>query len=146
MQDTDLTNGHYLSSKQISAAMKVVSKHLKPIAWMMILIMLLQSCAIYRSEPVSLEQAAHAHTKTMVVFKDGKVEKFRHLVAEDQQIFGVRQVSRDIVKIPIDQGEVSYVRVKNKTATTIVAVAGAAALLGLVIAGANYSPGGLGSW
>jgi hypothetical protein len=126
--------------------MNSISKYLRPITHVLILSILLQSCAIYRSDPVSLDQAAQANTKTMVFLKDGKVEKFKHLTVDNNQYFGVRQVGRDFVTIPIDPDEVSYLRVKNKKATIIVAAAGAAALLGLVIAGSNYSPGGLGSW
>lgn len=83
--------------------------------------MLLQSCVtIYKSEPLTLEEANNRHTKTRVVTKTGEKLKFKTIEFENGTYYGVKKQKRQIIKQVLDQDAISEIKIKNRTLSTIV--------------------------
>ena len=120
-------------------AMKTIRKDFKTTCYILMVLILCQSCVVYHKTPVTMEQAAKANTKTKLLLKDGKIEKFKFVTFKDGQYYGTRITGNGTVNIPIDSNSVDKVQVKNKTASILVTVIPLAALTALVIAAANFS-------
>ena len=68
-------------------AMKCLFKHLKPIACLFALLMLSQSCVVYKSEPISVEEASgYKNTKMKIVTKDGNEYKLKWIEEKDGNV------------------------------------------------------------
>jgi hypothetical protein len=78
-----------------------------------------------------LQKATQKKTKTKIVLTDGRVERFNYLHFEDQQYFGTRKTGNVHIRIPIDEGAVNEVRVKNKRATDVINIGA----VGIVVIG-----------
>ncbi|TWO31445.1 hypothetical protein E1J38_013605 [Seonamhaeicola sediminis] len=97
--------------------MNSITKHLKLIAIILITPFLVQSCTIYKSANVSLEEAAKSESKTKIVKKDGKREKYsKVLLLDSGELYGVNWVNRKQTtdSIFIDAKTVKKVKLENK--------------------------------
>lgn len=95
--------------------------------------MLFQSCTVYKSTPVSLDQAVEANTKSKVFFKDNEKKIYNKITKEDDEYYGWYKKS---IKFPIDANMVNYVRTNNKTGSAIAtggAVLGGAAVVAMAV-------------
>mgnify|MGYP001553939083 CR=1 FL=1 len=122
--------------------MKTIRIYFKISSFILLVLTLTQSCVVYRQSPVSLEQAVQEETRTRILMKDGKVEKFKRITQEDEQYNGIRMTGKGPVTVPIDINSIDEIRVKNKGASIFVTVLPFAALTALAIAGSNMSFGG----
>ena len=74
-------------------AMKCLFKHLKPIACLFALLMLSQSCVVYKSKLSSLEETSHFKNKSnsgknfvKITTKDGTKQKFKWVEENDGNV------------------------------------------------------------
>ena len=116
--------------------MKTIKKQLKLIALIFSIVMFFQSCKAYYKESVTLEQAVNEHKRTKVETVNKQTYKFQSISFENNQYYGVNKVKGETVKIPLDQAELSKVRLENKSLSV---VAGFAILIG--VAGIALSGG-----
>jgi hypothetical protein len=124
--------------------MKTIKKQLKLIALIFSIVMFFQSCKAYYKESVTLEQAVNEHKRTKVETVNKQTYKFQSISFENNQYYGVNKVKGETVKIPLDQAELSKVRLENKSLSVIgtigiSVVAGFAILIG--VAGIALSGG-----
>ena len=124
--------------------MKAFRKPLRSSAFLLMVLTLFQSCAVYHKTPVTMEQATQENTKTKIHLKDGRVEKFKFITHQDGQYYGTRLTGKGPVSIPIDASAINKVQVKNKTASILITVIPLTAIAALMIAAANFSIGGFG--
>jgi hypothetical protein len=92
--------------------MKKVRKGLKVIALFLSGLILLQSCSTYKT-PVSLQQAVQEEKAVEIVTVDDDNYKYKYIVYEDGQFFGVKDNPGEDVKFPIAIEEVEEVLMKN---------------------------------
>ena len=92
--------------------MKEINNRLKTIALFLSGLILLQSCSVYKT-PVSLEEAAEIEQAVKVITVDDDTYKYKYIVYEDGQFFGVKDNPGEDVKFPIATEEVADVLVKN---------------------------------
>ena len=103
--------------------MRTIRKNLRTFSFLMTAIILCQSCVVaYHKTPVSLEEAAQKKTRTKILLKDGRVERFNYVYFEDQRYYGTRKTGKGDLRITINESTVNEVRVKNKAATDIINV------------------------
>jgi len=81
--------------------MKTIKKQIKPVALILGLLILLQSCVAYKSTSVSLEEAVRSGKKTKIETKINEYLKFQRISFEDGKYYGVKKVKGEIVKIPL---------------------------------------------
>ena len=84
----------------------------------LILISLLQSCNVYRKQPVTFEEAVASNNKVLLIKTDGSKQKSKKLLQVDSVFYSVSKKKGELVKNPINQSEIKSVHVLNKSAST----------------------------
>ena len=103
--------------------MKTLKKQIKPIALVLGILILLQSCVAYKSTSVSLEEAAQSEKKTKIETKGNQSLKFQIISFEDGKYYGVKKVKGEIVKIELDSYGIKKVMLHDKTKSIILSIA-----------------------
>lgn len=103
--------------------MKTLKKQAKLIALIISVLMLFQSCKVYHSDSVSLQQASQEFKRTKIQTYNNEVLKFRGIKSEDTQYYGVKKVKGEIVNIPLDENYIKSVKLENKTMSIILTIA-----------------------
>ena len=85
-------------------------------------LILLQGCTLYKSMPVNLDKAFRTKGKVKVVTKSNERLKFKRIDQENGSYYGVKKKKGEIVKISLNKEQIKEVRVKDKTASTILTV------------------------
>jgi len=121
--------------------MKTFKKQVKSISFLLIGLILFQSCiTVYKSGSLTLEEANDRHIKTKVVTKSGEKLKFKNIEFKNGIYYGVKKKKRQIIKIPLDQEAISEIKIKDRTLSTIVNIPLIIAYVSTVI-GLAYSYG-----
>ncbi|NNK83354.1 MAG: hypothetical protein HKO92_09535 [Flavobacteriaceae bacterium] len=82
--------------------MKHIRKYLKFYAFFVCIIFLLQSCKVYRTIPVSAEEAVNT-TKFVKIKDDTKTYKFKYIKKEGEKFYGYNLIGSNTVKVLSDQ-------------------------------------------
>ena len=100
--------------------MKITKSKIKSIAKVLAILILFQSCVtVYKSGPLTLEEANDRHIKTKVVTKSGEKLKFKNIEFKNGIYYGVKKKKRQIIMIPLDQEAIREIKIKNRTLSTI---------------------------
>lgn len=130
--------------------MKLIRKNLKKSAVILTVLVLMQSCSIYHSKTVSIDDAINFDDKVKIKSPDADVYKFEKITKVDGKIYGLAKKKSSTAKELNDQiiwknsdeknasilltdKNISSVHLKNKSASTIVSIVIPVAALGLVI-------------
>ena len=108
-------------------------------------LILLQSCSAYKT-PVTLQQAAQEEKAVKIVTIDDNTYKYKYIVYENGQFFGVKDNPGEDVKFPITVEEVEEVLMKKGMpwwAWTLIIIGGIAVLwiVGYLIWGGGDTSG-----
>ena len=103
--------------------MKTTKKLIKPIAFLLGLLILLQSCVAYKSTSVSLEEAVKLEKKAKIETKGYEILKFQKIVSEEGKYYGVKKIKGEKVKILIDSTGIKKVMLHDKTLSTVLTIA-----------------------
>lgn len=103
--------------------MKTIKTQIKSISLITAILILCQSCKAYYKDSVSLEQAVKSHKRAKVETTTKQTFKFQAISFENDQYYGIKKVKGEIVKMPINQANLSKVRLENKTMSTILTIA-----------------------
>jgi hypothetical protein len=112
--------------------MKLPNLKNKTICFLLIIALILQSCAVYKKTPVTLNEAANADRKILVVKTDNTKLKFKKIEKIDGVYYGLIKTKGQIEKIPLTESDLKTIRVLDKTVTTIGNVAIVVGSLGVV--------------
>ncbi|NNK30232.1 MAG: hypothetical protein HKP04_05195 [Flavobacteriaceae bacterium] len=110
--------------------MKKIKKSLKSVAFFLSGLILLQSCSAYKT-PVTLQQAAQEEKAVKVITVDDDTYKYKYILYEDGQFYGVKDNPGEDVKFPIDIEEVEEILMKKGMpwwAWTLIIIGGIAVL------------------
>lgn len=102
--------------------MKTIKKQFKSVALVLSMLILFQGCTIYKSVPISLEQAVQNESKIRVKANGNENLKFSRIGVEDGNYFGVKKSNNVIVKTPLDQKFINTIKEKDKTMSTVATV------------------------
>ena len=97
---------------------------MKKSAVLFAILLLIQSCTVYKSANVTLEQAAQNGSKTKVITHDGGKLKFKRIGFENEHYYGLKIVNKKEVKIYLDPNTIKTINEKNKTVSTILTIVG----------------------
>ncbi len=79
--------------------MKNITNRHKGIAYLLVIIMLIQSCAIYHKQPSTIEEAAaERKTQIKITTKNGELYKLRWIEEENGYIYSIKKTKRIYVK------------------------------------------------
>ena len=112
--------------------MTTKQKQIRPLTFLLAFIMLLQGCKAYYKDSVTLEQAVIEHKRAKVETVTKQAYKFQSISFENEQYYGVKMVKGEIVKILIDQADLSKVRLENKS-LSVISTIGISVLVGFAI-------------
>jgi hypothetical protein len=121
--------------------MKTIRKQIRVSSLILALIIMLQSCTVYKSTNVSLEQASKNEVKTKVVTSSNEKLKFKFIENKEGTYYGVKKVKGNIVKMPLNEQNIKKVVLKDKTMSLILTIAIPLVLIlgGLAIGGSAVS-------
>ena len=108
-------------------------------------LILLQSCSVYKT-PVTLEQAAQQEQAVKILTVDDDTYKYKYIVYEDGQFYGVKDNPGEDVKFPIETEEVADVLIKKGLPWWAWALIGAAVITAVlfIVASEQISHSGVG--
>ena len=117
----------------------------------MALLMMFQSCKVYYKDYTTLEEAAHQGKETKIITTKNKTLKFKSVILEDGNYYGIKKMKGESIKVPIDLHNVKSVNILNENVSTIVSIVLPLAIIigGLVIiSNLDFAPdfGGSGYW
>ena len=92
--------------------MKAPKKWLKTVSLFLTALILFQSCSAYKT-PITLEQAALEQKAIKITTASDESVKYKYIVYEDGQFYGVKNNPGEDVKFPIDTEEVANLLMKN---------------------------------
>ena len=95
--------------------MKMLLKVSKPIAFVLSLLLLLQSCKVYQNKTVSLKKAMKEGRRVKVKMKDARVIKFDRIVYSDSSFYGIKKKRGSLLQTPLRNIDIESIRMKNKT-------------------------------
>ena len=128
--------------------MKKIKKSLKAVAFFLSGLILLQSCSTYKT-PVTLQQATQQEQAVKIISVDDETYKYKYIVYEDGQFFGVKDNPGEDVKFTINTEEVADVLMKKGMpwwAWTLVVIGGLTIILVIIILVTEPSDSGGYGW
>jgi hypothetical protein len=114
--------------------MKTLKKQLKVVALFFSVLILFQGCTVYKTTPITMEQAVDKEQKVKILTKNNNKLKFKRIEVENGKYYGVRKVDGRMVRLLLDMDSVESIREKDKTLSTILTVA----IPVVIIAGAAF--------
>lgn len=79
--------------------MKTIAYQIEEISWLLVIIILCQSCSLYKKKPSTIEEAtAKKNTRIKLTTKDGQEYKFRWIEKEDGYVYSILNTKRIYVK------------------------------------------------
>ncbi len=126
--------------------MKTIKKQIKPKVLVFVLLILFQSCTVYKSANVSLEQASKKEIKTKIITSSDEKLKFKFIQTDQGKYYGVKKIEGEIVKTPLNEQYIKKIVLKDKTLSLILTIAiplvliiGGLAFAGSAVSNANYT-------
>ncbi|MDU8885227.1 hypothetical protein RXV94_03580 [Yeosuana sp. MJ-SS3] len=102
--------------------MKIIKKQFKLIALILCMLILFQGCTVYKSVPISLEQAVKNESKVRVKTKSNEKFKFNRIGEEDGNFYGVKKTNNVEVKTLLDEEYINTINEKDKTLSTVLSI------------------------
>jgi hypothetical protein len=120
--------------------MKTKQIEIKLIAYLLAFIMLLQGCTVYKSVPITIEQAVQKESKVKVKTVNNEKFKFSRIGFEDGTYYGVKKSQNVIIKTPLDPKNIDIIKEKDKTLSTVLSIGIPVIIIGgiLAIAAASW--------
>ena len=101
--------------------MKTTNKTIKSLTKVISFLILFQSCVtVYKSESLTLNEANNIHIKTKVITKSGEKLKFKNIEFKNGIYYGVKKKKRQTIMIPLNQDDISEIKIKNRALSTVV--------------------------
>jgi len=119
--------------------MKTLKKQLRSITLLLAIVMIFQSCTVYKSANVTLDQAVQNESKVKVRTINNERFKFNRIGVEDGNYYGVKKNNSVVIKTPLDQNFIKTINEKDKTLSTILSIGIPVVIVGGVIAVAAAS-------
>lgn len=99
--------------------MSGIKKRLRSISLILTTMVLFQSCRVYYKENVSLDKAVAEAKRVKLKTKDGQKLKFKRIVKDSNQYYGLKKFKRKNTYTLIDPSSIESLRLHNKTMSII---------------------------
>ena len=123
--------------------MKPLKKQLRPVAWLLAIMMIFQSCTVYKSTPITLEQAVQKESKVRIITNSNKTFVYKKIIVDEGKYYGVDRIKGKKINIPVNQDLVKSINEKNETLSTVLSFGIPLVIIGaiVVIAAQNVGVG-----
>ena len=102
--------------------MKTIKLLIKQIVGILILLIIFQSCTIYKKGYIRIDKAVQNENKVKIKMTSNEYLKFKKVIFENDDYYGFDKVKGEYNRIIIDRGQVFSVKEKDDTLSTIVTV------------------------
>jgi len=130
--------------------MESLKYYFKPVSYLLTFLMFLQSCTVYHSTPSSVEKAIASQNKVKVDVKTGEPYKFNRIKSDEDGVYGIVKIKSSTYKklkervivpnegakyghVKLSDLELQNIRLKNRTASTIITIAIPVVILGALV-------------
>ncbi|WP_242120919.1 hypothetical protein [Aestuariivivens sediminicola] len=117
--------------------MKTINKYLKGVTFFLATLVLIQGCTVYRTTPVTLEEATATNNKVKLKKIDNQTIKYKKIISINQEYFGVKKSKGDLINVPINKVDIKSIKIKNKPLSDVLSFlsvpVGVIVLLGIII-------------
>ena len=96
-----------------------MDNYFRPVSVVLIFTILLQSCAVYRRDSVSLEAAAATHKRILMVRSNDQKVHLKKVTETDGKFYGVTRVHGHKVEIPLEEKDIKSLRPLNRGLTAM---------------------------
>ena len=104
------------------------------LSFLLMLLMLVQSCRVYKRESVTLDQAISEGKRVKIRTIDNRTYKYKIVEKEDGMYYGVNMKNKEIVRTPLDTNNIRKVKLHDKTMSIIYSsVIGAVVLFAIAV-------------
>ncbi|MHA7842198.1 MAG: hypothetical protein ACX93I_02685 [Winogradskyella sp.] len=110
--------------------MKSSRRVMRLITFFLTFLMLFQSCRVYHKEHVTLDKAVEEGKRVKIVSKNGFKFKYKAIVIDDGQYYGVKKINGKFTRTLIDANSIESLRLHDKTMSIIYGTG-----IGLIISG-----------
>lgn len=107
----------------------------------LVILLLLQSCTVYKKTPVTIEEAAKSNLKVVVERTNKEKLKLKRIENLDGNYLGIKKMNGKTVTIQLDEKDIQSIRVLDKSKSnvaTVFLVLGSAVLITAVIIVATF--------
>lgn len=94
--------------------METLKIHVKAVILFFSVLMMLQSCTVYKSTPLTIEQAVQKESEVKVQWKNGYVSKYKTIIIDNENYYGVKKNNGENEKSLLDEKNISNIKEKNK--------------------------------
>lgn len=88
-------------------------------AFFMVFVMLLQSCTVYKSVPISIDQAVQNQSEVKIHTLNHNTYRFTAIETIGGNYFGINKSAHEILRTPLNENQISTIKEKDKTLSTI---------------------------
>ncbi len=103
--------------------MKTIREQISLLSSIFIMLIFFQSCRVYHSKHVPLEEAVKSEKRVKIKTKEQKTLKFNRVVLEEGQFYGIKVKGKQINKTLLKIEDLKKVRLHNKTMSIILGIA-----------------------
>ena len=96
---------------------------IKHLAYLLLMLVLFQSCTVYKSSSVTLEEAYSKESKTKIESKIGETFKFKRIYFENGNYYGEKKIRGEVKKIILNPNGINNVKIKDITLSIVFTIA-----------------------
>lgn len=97
---------------------------------------ILGSCSVYKTEPISIDNAISKGVSVKVTQVDNQKIKLKRIEKSDSIYYGIKKSKAQIVKIPLDPNQIESIHEIDKTSSaisTVLSITGGTSFAALII-------------
>ncbi|HSD13047.1 MAG TPA: hypothetical protein VLB74_00210 [Flavobacterium sp.] len=102
--------------------MKTFYKNMQIICFLLSVAFLLQSCHVYLSTPINLDEAVVTEGRIKITTADNKTHKYLWVEKSDSMYYGYTKKNGKVEKVPIEKDKIKNVHQVDKTTSTIATI------------------------
>ncbi len=102
--------------------MKAIDRNLKLVTFFFVTLMLLQSCTVYKTPSVTLDEASKSNSEVRVKTIDNQSLKFDRIQVTDNKVYGSSIINREMIITTIEKDNIEKIQLKDKTTSTILTI------------------------
>ncbi len=99
--------------------MTTIKNQIRIVSIVLTCLILFQSCRVYHKENVSLSKAVTEQRRVRLMTKDGKKLKFKRIILNGNQYYGVKSLKSDAPHTLIQPNGIKSLRLHNETMSII---------------------------
>ena len=102
--------------------MQTSTRHLKLVALFFATLIFFQGCTVYKSLPISIEQAIQNESKVKVITKNDNKLKFKRIINVDGKLYGVRNLEGTDRNLSLDRNSIETIKEKDIALSVVLTV------------------------